>query len=56
MKVKVISVFRDKDKPKERIKLNTELEVSKERYEEIKEYVEIINSTKKEKKAEKVED
>ena len=35
MKVKVISVFRDKNEPKERIKLNTILEVSKERYEEI---------------------
>ena len=56
MKVKVISVFRDKDAPKEVIKLNTELEVSKERYEEIKEYVEVINSTNKKEKTEKVED
>lgn len=55
MKVKVISVFRDKD-TKEIYKLNTELEVSEERYEEIKEYVEIINSTSKGKKTEKVED
>lgn len=49
MKVKVVNVFRDKKAPKEIVKLGTELEVSKERYEEIKEYVEIINSTKKEK-------
>lgn len=55
MKVKVISVFRDKN-TKEIYKLNTELEVSKSRYEEIKEYVEVINSTSKEKKTEKVED
>lgn len=54
MKVKVISVFKDKD-TKEVYKLNTKLEVTKERYEEIKEYVEIINTTDK-KKTEKVED
>lgn len=46
IKVKVISVFRDKD-TKEIYELNKELNVSKERYEEIKEYVEIINSSKK---------
>lgn len=45
LKVKVISVFRDKDNPKERIPLNKELVVSKERYEQIKEYVEIIKDT-----------
>lgn len=46
MKVKVISVFKDKD-TKEINKLDKVLEVSKERYEEIKEYVEIINESKK---------
>ena len=55
MKVKVISVFKDKN-TNEVYKLNKELEVSKERYEEIKEYVEIINSTSKGKETEKVED
>lgn len=52
MKVRVISIFVDKN-TKERYKLNTELEVSKERYEEIKKYVEIIKDTKKEDKVEK---
>lgn len=54
MKVKVISVFKDKN-TKEVYKLNKELEVSKDRYEEIKDYVEVINSTSKEMKKEKVE-
>jgi len=47
IKVKVISVFRDKN-TKEIYKLNEELNVSKARYDEIKEYVEIIKETKKE--------
>lgn len=55
MKVKVISVFRDKNIKNKKYKLNEELEVSKERYEEIKEYVNIINSTSKEGKTEKAE-
>lgn len=55
MKVKVISVFRDKNIKNKKYKLNEELEVSKERYEEIKEYVNIINSTSKERKTEKAE-
>lgn len=55
MKVKVISIFKDKSNLKRIYKLNEELDVSKERYEEIKEYVEIINTTDK-KKTEKVED
>lgn len=42
IKVRVISVFRDKADPDEIIPLNKELELSKERYEELKEYVEII--------------
>lgn len=54
MKVKVVSIFRDKDTPKKIIELGTELNVSKERYEEIKEYVEIINTTDK-KETERVE-
>lgn len=41
MKVKVITRFNDKD-TKEFYKLNHVMEVSKERYEEIKKYVEII--------------
>lgn len=45
MKVKVISIFRDKS-TNEVYKLNQTLKVSKERYEEIKEYVEIINESK----------
>jgi hypothetical protein len=45
MKVKVVSIFRDKN-TKETYKLNDEIEVSKERYNEIKEYVEIIKTKK----------
>lgn len=45
MKVKVISVFRDKH-TKETYKANDVIEVSKERYNEIKQYVEIIKSKK----------
>ncbi len=45
VKVKVISVFRDRDS-KKIYPLNEEISVSKERYEEIKEYVEIIKTTK----------
>lgn len=41
MRVRVIERFNDKN-TKEFYKLNRELEVSKERYEEIKKYVEII--------------
>lgn len=41
MKVRVIERFNDKN-TKEFYKLNQEIEVSKERYEEIKKYVEII--------------
>lgn len=43
MIVKVISVFVDKE-TKERYELNKELKISKKRYEEIKEYVEIVNN------------
>ena len=42
MKVKVIKRFNDKY-TKEYYKLNKELEVTEERYQEIKKYVEIIN-------------
>lgn len=45
MKVKVISVFRDKN-TKEIYKVGKELEVSKERYGEIKDFVEIIKNKK----------
>ena len=45
MKVKVVSVFRDKH-TKETYKANQEIEVSKERYNEIKQYVEIIKNKK----------
>lgn len=57
MKVKVISVFKDKN-TNEVYPLDKELEVSKERYEEIKEFVEIINPAKKntDKKNYEVED
>lgn len=41
MKVRVIERFNDKN-TKEFYKLNQEIDVSKERYEEIKKYVEII--------------
>ena len=44
MKVKVISVFRDKETDKI-IPLNEELTISNKRYEEIKEYVEIIKTS-----------
>ena len=45
MKVKVISVFRDKY-TKETYKVNQAIEVSKERYNEIKQYVEKIKTKK----------
>lgn len=45
MKVKVKSVFVDKN-TKERYKINYEFDVSKERYEEIKKYVEIVETKK----------
>lgn len=45
MKVKVISVFRDKY-TKRTYKLGEKIEVSKERYNEIKQYVEIIKTKK----------
>lgn len=51
MRVKVINIFVDKN-TKERYKLNQKLEVTKERYEEIKKYVEIIKHTKKEDRVE----
>lgn len=54
-KVKVISVFRDKDNPKVRIPLNKELVVSKERYEQIKEYVEIIKDVANKENKQEVE-
>ena len=45
MKVKVVSVFRDKHTD-ETYELNQEIEVSKERYNEIEQYVEIIKTKK----------
>jgi hypothetical protein len=45
MKVKVISVFQDKY-TNEKYKVGDELDVSKERYNEIKPYVEIIKKKK----------
>ena len=45
MKVKVISVFRDKH-TKTIYKANDVIEVSKERYKEIKQYVEKIKTKK----------
>ena len=45
MKVKVVSVFRDKYTD-ETYKPNQEIEVSKERYNEIEQYVEIIKNKK----------
>lgn len=45
MKVKVVSVFRDKYTNKT-YELNDKLEVSKERYNEIKQYVEKIKAKK----------
>lgn len=45
MKVKVVSVFRDKN-TKETYKLNQVIEVSKARYNEIKQYVVKIKTKK----------
>ena len=45
MKVKVVSVFRDKH-TKETYTAGKVLEVSKERYKEIEQYVEIIKTKK----------
>jgi hypothetical protein len=45
MKVKVISVFRDKYTNKFH-RVGDEIEVSKERYKEIKDYVEVIKKKK----------
>ncbi len=45
IKVKVISIFVDKI-TKVRYKLNSELTVAKERYEEIKDFVEVVDSKK----------
>lgn len=45
MKVKVVSVFRDKY-TKETYKPNQVIEVSKERYNEVKQYVEKIKTKK----------
>lgn len=45
IKVKVISVYRDKDNPNEIVPLNKELEVSKERYKDLKEYLEVVKET-----------
>ena len=45
MKIKVKSVFRDKH-TKEIYKVGQEIEVSKERYNEIKNFVELIKSKK----------
>ena len=45
MKVRVISVFIDKN-TNERYKLNQELDVPKERYKEIQQYVEIVKTKK----------
>lgn len=45
MKVRVISVFIDKN-TNEKYKLGQDLEVSKERYNEIKKYVEVIKTKK----------
>jgi len=46
MKVKVVSIFTDKY-TKKTYSLGDEIEVSKDRYAEIKEYVEIIKTKKK---------
>ena len=46
MKVKVVSIFTDKH-TKKTYSVNDEIEVSKERYKEIKEYVEIVKDKKK---------
>lgn len=53
MRVRVKSVFNDIENNKELRIINEEFEVTKERYEKIKKFVE-ITSTKKEKKEEKV--
>ena len=45
MKVKVVSVFIDKY-TKTKYKLGDEIEVTKERYKEIKEFVEVIKKSK----------
>lgn len=47
IKVEVVSPFRDKSDPTKVIPIKTKLEVSKDRYEEIKEYVKIIKDTDK---------
>lgn len=48
MKVKVINIFVDKS-TKERYKIGKILVVSKERYEEIKDYVEVIKKEENDK-------
>lgn len=45
--VKVVSIFRDKD-TNERYVKNKKLEVSKERYEEIKEFVKVLKEQENE--------
>lgn len=45
MRVRVKSVFIDKN-TKEKYKLNQELDISKERYSEVKQFVEIIKNKK----------
>lgn len=49
MKVKVISIFRDKYTNKV-YKRNKILDINEKRYSEVKDYVKLINNTKKEKK------
>ena len=51
MSVKVISIFVDKN-TKQRYKLGEVLNVTKERYEEIKDFVEIVKDTKNNKETE----
>lgn len=46
MKVKVVSIFTDKN-TKKTYRLGDEIEVTKDRYKEIKSYVEIIKEKKK---------
>lgn len=48
MKVKVISIFRDKYTNKV-YKKNKILDINEKRYNEVKDYVKLINNTKKEK-------
>ena len=55
MKVRVKYIFNDIENNKEPRKIGEEFEVTKERYEKIKKFVE-ITSTKKEKKEDKVGD